>query len=43
MALGVWPAVAHRMGVEDRLLERHFGDEYRAYARRTARLIPGVF
>lgn len=43
MVLGVWPAVAHRIRVEDTLLEQHFGDEYRAYARRTARLIPGLF
>jgi protein-S-isoprenylcysteine O-methyltransferase Ste14 len=43
MALGVWPAVANRVQVEERLLESHFGDEYRAYARRTARLIPGIF
>jgi len=43
MALGVWPAVANRIQGEERLLERHFGDEYRAYASRTARLIPGVF
>jgi len=43
MALGVWPAVACRVQVEERLLERHFGDEYRAYAQRTAQLIPGVF
>lgn len=43
MALGVWPAVVHRMRIEDLLLERHFGDEYRAYTRRTASLIPGLF
>jgi protein-S-isoprenylcysteine O-methyltransferase Ste14 len=43
MALGVWPAVTYRVRVEERLLEAHFGDEYRAYARRTARLIPGLF
>lgn len=43
MALGIWPALAHRVSVEERLLEHHFGDEYREYARRTARLIPGIY
>jgi protein-S-isoprenylcysteine O-methyltransferase len=42
MALGVWPALAHRIAVEERLLAAHFGDEYREYARRTPRLIPWV-
>ena len=42
MALAVWPAVGYRVQVEDALLERHFGDEYREYARRTPRLIPGL-
>jgi len=42
MALAVWPAVGYRVQVEDALLERHFGDEYRKYARRTPRLIPGL-
>jgi len=43
MAAGMWPAVAYRIRIEERLLEAHFGDEYRAYAQRTARLIPRVF
>ncbi|UCH34710.1 MAG: isoprenylcysteine carboxylmethyltransferase family protein [Armatimonadota bacterium] len=43
MGLGVWPAVGHRIQVEEELLARHYGDEYQEYARRTARLIPGVF
>ncbi len=43
MALGIWPALAHRISIEERLLEAHFGDEYRQYARRTPRLIPWVW
>ena len=43
MALGVWPAVAQRIYVEERLLQSHFGDEYREYAKRTRRLIPWLF
>lgn len=43
MAVGIWPALIHRVAVEERLLTAHFGDEYRAYAQRTARLIPRVF
>jgi len=42
MALGVWPALAHRINVEERLLENHFGEEYREYAKHTSRLIPWV-
>jgi protein-S-isoprenylcysteine O-methyltransferase Ste14 len=42
MAVAVWPAVGYRVQVEDALLERHFGDEYREYAQRTPRLIPGL-
>ncbi len=37
------PALVYRIVVEERLLYRHFGDEYAAYARRTQRLIPGVW
>ena len=32
-----------RMDVEEALLRETFGDAYRAYARRTARLVPGVY
>jgi protein-S-isoprenylcysteine O-methyltransferase Ste14 len=42
MALGVWPAVFHRVQVEEQLLRSHFGDQYDAYARRTRRLVPWV-
>ncbi len=38
----IWPLVA-RMDAEERLLEETFGDEYRAYRARTARLIPGIY
>jgi protein-S-isoprenylcysteine O-methyltransferase Ste14 len=34
------PALAWRMRLEERTLEEAFGDEYRAWARRTRRLIP---
>ena len=40
--LQLWPLVA-RMDAEERLLEEAFGEEYRAYKARTARLIPGVY
>jgi len=43
MVLGMWPTIAHRITIEERLLEQHFGEDYRAYARRTARLIPGLY
>jgi protein-S-isoprenylcysteine O-methyltransferase Ste14 len=32
-----------RMDVEEDFMLRRFGDEYRAYAARTARLVPGVY
>ena len=32
-----------RMDAEERLLEETFGDEYRGYRARTARLVPGVY
>ena len=36
-------AFAYRIVVEERALIEHFGDRYREYARRTKRLIPGVY
>jgi protein-S-isoprenylcysteine O-methyltransferase Ste14 len=36
-------AIAHRMRIEERALVDALGDQYRAYALRTKRLIPGVF
>ena len=40
--LGLGPALGYRIRLEEDLLERNFGDEYREYARRTKRLIPYV-
>ena len=37
------PPLVARMHAEERLLEEQFGDEYRAYARRTPRLVPGIY
>ena len=36
-------ALSYRIAVEERALVEHFGDRYRAYARRTKRLIPGIY
>ena len=37
------PPLLRRIHAEERLLEMQFGDEYRAYARRTSRLLPGIY
>lgn len=37
------PPLLRRIRAEERLLETQFGDEYRAYARRTSRLLPGIY
>ena len=37
------PVVLSRIRAEERLLEMQFGDEYRAYTKRTSRLLPGIF
>jgi protein-S-isoprenylcysteine O-methyltransferase Ste14 len=37
------PGLAHRMQVEERLLAEQFGEEYRDYAHKTKRLIPGIW
>jgi protein-S-isoprenylcysteine O-methyltransferase Ste14 len=34
---------AFRIGREEKMMLDTFGDEYRAYSARTARLIPGVY
>lgn len=39
----LFPSVIYRLGVEDRLLEEYFGDQFRDYAKSTARLIPGIW
>ena len=40
--IGLAPAVGYRIRLEEELLERNFGEEYREYARHTKRLIPYV-
>lgn len=37
------PGLVYRIHVEDRLLEGRFQEQFRAYAARTARLIPGIW
>ena len=37
------PPLISRMNAEERLLGMQFGDEYRAYAQRTSRLLPGIY
>jgi protein-S-isoprenylcysteine O-methyltransferase Ste14 len=37
------PGVAYRIRVEEEQLEAQFGDDYCTYARRTKRLIPGIW
>ena len=41
-AFTVW-ALLRRMAIEERFLAQEFGDEYRSYMVRTARLVPGVY
>jgi protein-S-isoprenylcysteine O-methyltransferase Ste14 len=40
---GALSGLAYRIHVEEEALTAHFGDRYRAYARRTKRLIPGIY
>jgi|SRR5664280_1744320 protein-S-isoprenylcysteine O-methyltransferase Ste14 len=37
------PGLAYRMRVEERLLVRQFGEEYRNYTRNSKKLIPGIW
>ncbi len=37
------PPLLRRIHAEERLLETEFGDEYRAYARSTSRLLPRIY
>ena len=37
------PLVVYRMGIEERLLLAEFGDDYRAYMKRTKRLVPFLY
>ena len=41
--LGMAYLFAARVGREERLMEREFGDQYRTYMARTARLLPGIY
>ncbi|HEX2432107.1 MAG TPA: isoprenylcysteine carboxylmethyltransferase family protein [Aestuariivirgaceae bacterium] len=43
LTLGTTIVVLGRIGAEERLLASHFGAEYEAYRRHTARLIPGIY
>ena len=37
------PAVIYRLSIEDKFLAQRFGDQFNAYAKKTARLIPGIW
>jgi protein-S-isoprenylcysteine O-methyltransferase Ste14 len=37
------PGLIYRIGVEEKLLVAEFGDDYRIYAQKTYRLVPGVW
>jgi len=37
------PAYIYRIGVEEKMLLEQFGDVYRSYQKRSARLIPGIY
>jgi len=37
------PGLAYRIRIEENLLEDHFGEEFRAYALRVKKLIPGIW
>jgi protein-S-isoprenylcysteine O-methyltransferase Ste14 len=37
------PPLLRRIHAEERLLDMQFGDEYRAYVKRTSRLLPGIY
>lgn len=43
LALAMVPVLVARIEAEERLLAGQFGEEYEAFRRRTARLIPGVW
>ncbi len=43
LAILVVPFIVWRIGYEEEMLLREFGEEYRAYQRRTRRLIPGLY
>jgi protein-S-isoprenylcysteine O-methyltransferase Ste14 len=37
------PPLLARIHAEERLLAKQFGDEYRAFTKRTSRLLPGIY
>ncbi len=37
------PGLAYRIRIEESLLQDHFGEEFRAYARQVKKLIPGIW
>ncbi len=37
------PGLAYRIQTEEKLLQDHFGEEFRTYARRVRKLIPGIW
>ncbi len=39
----ILPAYLYRISVEEKMLVGQFGDVYRSYQKRTARLVPGVY
>ncbi len=41
--LSYLPLIVYRIRVEERVLAAHFGEEFRAYAARTARLVPFIY
>ncbi len=43
LLLALLPAVIYRIRVEDKMLAEHFGAQFADYARRTKRLIPGIW
>ncbi|MDQ3284095.1 MAG: isoprenylcysteine carboxylmethyltransferase family protein [Acidobacteriota bacterium] len=43
LTLGALFAFSYRIAIEERALVEAFGEEYRAYAKKTKRLIPGIY
>jgi len=41
--LGLVPFMVYRIGIEERMLLEHFGDEYREYIKRTKKMIPFIY
>lgn len=43
MLFATVPALNNRINIEEELLSRHFGDDYREYAKKTRKIIPGIW